>query len=106
LTDDEKVKVICTYLASWEKVVDFSFTQSSAKNAGAAIKMAGLKYMLLLLPAFWERAVTSTSKFNSAFIGKKKLKVKLNSNGQRNATKLAFLYLFSEVKLEILNIME
>ena len=68
LTDDEKVKVICTYLASWEKVVDFSFTQSSAKNAGAAIKMAGLKYMLLLLPAFWERAVTSKSKFNSAFI--------------------------------------
>ena len=68
LNDDEKVKVICTYLSAWEKVVDFSFTQSSAKTAGAAIKMAGLKYMLLLLPAFWERAVASKSKFNSAYI--------------------------------------
>lgn len=68
LTDEEKVKVICTYLAAWEKVVDFSFTQSSAKTAGAAIKMAGLKYMLLLLPAFWERAISSKAKFTSAYI--------------------------------------
>lgn len=68
LTDDDKVKVICTYLSAWEKVVDFSFTQSNAKTAGAAIKMAGLKYMLLLLPAFWERAIASKSKFNSAYI--------------------------------------
>ena len=68
LTDEEKVKVICTYLSGWEKVVDFSFTQSSAKDAGAAIKMAGLKYMLLLLPAFWDRAIASKSKFNSAYV--------------------------------------
>jgi len=68
LTDDEKVKVICTYLSAWEKVVDFSFTNSPAKTAGAAKKMAGLKYMLLLLPAFWERAIASKSKFNSEYI--------------------------------------
>ena len=68
LSDDDKIKVICTYLSAWEKVVDFSFTQSNAKTAGAAIKMAGLKYMLLLLPAFWERAIASKSKFDSSYI--------------------------------------
>lgn len=68
LTDTEKVKVICTYLSSWEKVVGFSFTKSKAKEAGAAIKMAGLKYMLLLLPAFWERAINSRSKFDTSYI--------------------------------------
>lgn len=68
LTDEEKVKVICKYLSAWEKVVDFSFTKSNAKTAGAAIKMAGLKYMLLLLPAFWEQAISSKSKFDESFI--------------------------------------
>lgn len=68
LTDEEKVKVICTYLSAWENVVDFSFTQSNAKTAGAAIKMAGLKYMLLLMPVFWERAIASKSKFDTAYI--------------------------------------
>ncbi len=68
LTQDQTGKVICTYLSAWEKVVDFSFTKSNAKTAGAAIKMAGLKYMLLLLPAFWDRAIVSKSKFDSAYI--------------------------------------
>ena len=68
LTDDNKVKVICTYLSAWEKVVGFSFTQSNAKTAGAAIKMAGLKYMLLLLPSFWDIAIASKTKFDSSFV--------------------------------------
>lgn len=68
MTDDQKVKVICTYLSVWEKVVEFSFTSSTAKTAGAAIKMAGLKYMLLLLPSFWERAISSKRLFDATFI--------------------------------------
>ena len=68
LSDEDKVKIICTYLSSWEKIVEFSFIESKPKEAGAAIKMAGLKYMLLLLPAFWKRAINSRSKFDSVFI--------------------------------------
>ena len=68
LTDDQKVKVISVYLTAWEKVVDFSFTESSAKNAGAAIKMAGLRYMLLMLPAIWDEAVSSKRRFDSTYV--------------------------------------
>ena len=68
LTEDQKVKIITTYLSSWEKVVEFSFTSSTAKTAGAAIKMAGLKYMLLLLPSFWDRAIATKRIFDAAFV--------------------------------------
>ena len=68
LTDDQKVKIISIYLTAWEKVVEFSFTESNAKTAGAAIKMAGLKYMLLLLPAFWDGAISAKRRFDSAYI--------------------------------------
>lgn len=68
LTDEQLVKVICVYLSSWESVVGFSFTQSSAKEAGAAIKAAGLKYMLQLLPTFWTRSIQLQKPFNSEFV--------------------------------------
>lgn len=68
LTDDQKVKVICTYLFAWESVVGFSFTKSKAREAGAAIKMAGLKYMILLLPTIWEKSLTLREKFTQDFV--------------------------------------
>lgn len=68
LNEEQLVKVICTYLSAWEKVVGFSFTSSPSKVAGAAIKMAGLKYMLLLLPTVWDRAITSRQHFTSDYV--------------------------------------
>lgn len=68
LTDDDMVKVITRYLCAWEKVVGFSFVESTAKQAGPAIKGAGLKYMLLLLPTFWNRAITLQKRFESNYI--------------------------------------
>lgn len=68
LTDEETVKVICTYLAAWQSVVGFSFSTSGKKEAGPAVTMAGLKYMLILLPVVWERAVNLRRKFDQQFI--------------------------------------
>lgn len=68
LTDDQKVKMICTCLFAWESVVGFSFTKSKSKEAGAAIKMAGLKYMILLLPTFWEKSLTLRQRFDQNFV--------------------------------------
>ena len=62
------LKVISVYLTAWEKVVDFSFAESSAKHAGAAIKIAGLRYMLLMLPAFWDEAISSRRRFDSTYV--------------------------------------
>ncbi len=68
LTDEQKVRVICTYLSAWQAVVGFSFDTSTSKAAGAAKKMAGLKYMLLLLPAVWERAIALRKNFDQTFV--------------------------------------
>ena len=56
------------YLIAWENVASFSFTASSKKEAGAALTMAGLKYMLLLLPSVWERAIQLQHNFDQQFI--------------------------------------
>lgn len=68
LNDEEKVKVICLYLSAWERVVGFSFANSSGKEAGAAVKIAGLRYMLLILPTIWERAVSMRRHFDADFV--------------------------------------
>jgi len=67
LSDDDLCKLICTYLSAWEKVVGFTFASSSQKDAGAAVKMAGLKYMLILLPEFWAKAISTQTKFDKKF---------------------------------------
>lgn len=68
LTDDQKVSLLNTYFVAWEKFAGFKFATSKPKDAGAAIKMAGLKYMILLLPKIWERAISTHSRFTEAFV--------------------------------------
>lgn len=68
LNEEQKVKIICTYLCAWEKFASFSFTHSKLREAGPALKMAGLKFMLLLLPTMWERALNTRSAFNEDFV--------------------------------------
>lgn len=68
LNEEQKVKIICTYLSAWEKFASFKFATSKLKEAGPAIKMAGLKYMLLLLPTIWERALSTRTNFTEDFV--------------------------------------
>ena len=68
LNEEQRVKVICTYLTAWENVVGFKFSTSTPKEAGVAVKIAGLRYMLLLLQCIWERAMNLKKQFNVAFI--------------------------------------
>lgn len=60
LPDDTIVKILNIYLTAWENVVGFKFYTTSKKanqNAGPAVKMAGLKYMIYLFPAFWDKLI-------------------------------------------------
>ena len=68
LNEEQKVKAICTYLSAWEKFASFKFANSKLKESGPAIKMAGLKFMLLLLPTIWERALNTRSIFDEDFV--------------------------------------
>ena len=71
MSNENKVEVITKCLSAWQKVVGFSFSSQngkSTKEQGAAIKMAGLKYMILLIPAIWERASSLHHKFDNDFV--------------------------------------
>lgn len=68
LSDEQKVKLINIYLIAWEKFAKFKFAQSKPREAGAAIRMAGLKFMILLLPKIWERALSLQCKFDEDFV--------------------------------------
>ncbi len=67
LTDEQLIKVICIYLSAWEKVVSFSFS-SPSKNTGAAVKIAGLRYMIAILPSVWDRALSLRKPFDESFV--------------------------------------
>ena len=67
LDDNQIVKVLCTYLSAWEETVGFRFSEPK-RTDGAAIKMAGLKYMLLLVPTFWDKAVAQHHLFDDQFV--------------------------------------
>lgn len=68
LNEEQKIRIICTYLCAWEKFASFKFATSKLKEAGPAIKMAGLKFMLLLLPTIWERALSTRSQYTEDFV--------------------------------------
>lgn len=61
------VKLITIYLRAWENVVGFKFA-APLKKDGAAVKQAGLRYMLLLLPTLWYRAIDLKRKFDEEFV--------------------------------------
>ena len=65
---DGIVKLICIYLRAWENVVDFKFSSPIIKKDGPAVKQAGLRYMLLLLPTIWDRALSTREKFTIDFV--------------------------------------
>lgn len=68
LNDEQKVIVINTYLIAWENFAGFRFATSKAKEGGSAIKMAGLKFMILLLPKVWERSISTQTRFSEEFV--------------------------------------
>ncbi|MCQ2498688.1 MAG: DGQHR domain-containing protein [Lachnospiraceae bacterium] len=65
---EQEVKVLSTYLTAWENVVDFNFATSNAKEAGAAIKIAGVRFMLTILPCVWERSIQLQQPYTTQFV--------------------------------------
>lgn len=71
LTEDQVVKVVNAYLVAWENIAGFKFTETApqlVKKAGPAVKMAGLKYMLYLLPTFWDLSISKEKPFSTEFV--------------------------------------
>ena len=68
LSDDKIITVIRIYLMAWQNVAAFDFATSSSKDAGVAVKMAGLKYMIYILPSIWDYSIACHEKFTQSFV--------------------------------------
>ncbi len=70
LEDDKMLQMISEYLTGWEDAVGAKIAERD-KELGAFSKIAGLRFMILLLPAFYDQAVNEKRKFSRQFISKK-----------------------------------
>ena len=68
LDNETIVSMISKYLIAWQDVAAFNFSTSKPKEAGVAVKMAGLRFMLELLPAVWDYAISSKQRFDEKFL--------------------------------------
>ncbi len=67
LSREKQLKVICTYLEGWEEYFGFKFSDPK-KEDGPAVKISGLRYMLLLLPTFWNYSIKKKKKFDRRYV--------------------------------------
>lgn len=66
-TDKEMLRIVCTYLEGWEKAVGSKLSERDP-NMGAFSKMAGLRYMVALIPSFYAKALRDRERLTSTFV--------------------------------------
>lgn len=70
LEDDKMLQLISAYLSGWEDAVGAKIRDRD-KELGAFSKIAGLRFMLLMLPAFYDQAVNEKEKISRAYVSMK-----------------------------------
>lgn len=70
LSDDKMLTLISEYLAGWENAVGSKIVDRD-KDLGAFSKMAGLRFMITMLPTFFEQAINEKASFHQAYVAKK-----------------------------------
>lgn len=70
LTDDKMLTLVSEYLSGWEDAVGSKIVNRD-KDLGAFSKIAGLRFMILMLPDFFEQARTERAPFNKTYITNK-----------------------------------
>ena len=67
LTNDKMLTLISKYIIGWENAIGSKIVDRD-KDLGAFSKIAGLRFMILMLPAFFEQAINDRTAFNQAYI--------------------------------------
>ena len=70
LDDDKMLQLISSYLSGWEDAVGAKIVDRD-KDLGAFSKIAGLRFMILMLPAFYDQAVNEKEKMSRNYVSKK-----------------------------------
>lgn len=70
LANDKMLTLISEYLAGWENAIGSKIIDRD-KDVSAFSKMAGLRFMIAMLPVFFEQAIKDQSAFHQTYITKK-----------------------------------
>lgn len=79
LDDQQMLKMISEYLSGWENAVGTKISDRDALY-GAFSKIAGFRFMVLMLPAFYKQAVADRQSFSADYV-KKKIDTLCANNG-------------------------
>lgn len=79
LTDEKMLTLLSEYLCGWENAVGSKFIDRD-KQLGAFSKIAGLRFMILMLPTFFEQARTDREQITKKYI-ENKIKSLFAENG-------------------------
>ena len=66
LSQEALYQVIVTYLRGWETACEVSF--AFPQKGETATKISAIRYMLFMLPTFWDVAIQASTKFNAALM--------------------------------------
>lgn len=67
MPDDRMLTMLSEYLSGWELAVDSKIIDRD-KDLGAFSKVAGFRFMILMLPAFYEQACNDKKQFTKDYI--------------------------------------
>lgn len=67
LSDDELLKLLSEYLLGWEDAVGVKISDRDKKVAPFS-KIAGFRFMILILPTFFDRAIAEKEKFTRKYV--------------------------------------
>ncbi len=70
LDSDQMFKLITEYLLGWEKAVGSNFCDRD-KDFGAFSKISGFRFMIIMLPEFYNQAIHDERKFNCSYVAEK-----------------------------------
>lgn len=70
LTDDKMLQLISSYLNGWEDAVGAKIIDRD-KDISPFSKIAGLRFMILMLPAFYDQAVNEKEKLSHEYVSRK-----------------------------------
>lgn len=67
LSDENLLKLLSEYLGGWEDAVGVKISDRD-KNIAPFSKIAGLRFMILMLPTFFDKAVIEKEKFTKKYV--------------------------------------
>lgn len=70
LSDEKMLALLSEYLLGWESAVGSKIADRD-KDVGAFSKIAGLRFMMLMLPTFYDQATSEKEKFNKKYVESK-----------------------------------